>query len=237
MPFRAAAGNPPGEDLPHEEPAALRALAAGCAEASLVALDLLPFGVILLDESGQVAAANAAAEAMLRARAGLVRAERGLRAEGSAAARAELEQAITGCCVARTRSVAVVRCPRTPPASALHVVVAPVVRALPVRRPRQKQAAAVILVSDPDVAPAPDPETLRRLFGLTPALGRLAAAVAAGATVSEYASAHGVTRGTARNQLKELMARTQTRRQADLVRVLLTGVSILRVGNPGEGSS
>ena len=43
--------------------------------------------------------------------------------------------------------------------------------------------------------------------------------------VAEFAGENQITEGTARQQLKELMARTDTRRQADLVRVLLSGVA------------
>lgn len=75
----------------------------------------------------------------------------------------------------------------------------------------------------------PAARALRQLLGLTPALARLAAALAAGETVAEQAEKAGVTQGTARNQLKELFARTGTQRQAELVRVLLSGVAQLRV--------
>jgi DNA-binding CsgD family transcriptional regulator len=90
-----------------------------------------------------------------------------------------------------------------------------------------RDAAVLVLISDPAAERRPNEEALRLLFGLTPALARLAAALAAGGTVSEYAGKYRVTVGTARNQLKELFARTGTRRQAELIRLLSSGVAQL----------
>ena len=90
--------------------------------------------------------------------------------------------------------------------------------------------AAIALISDPSAAPRPAADALRRLFRLTPALSRLAAAIAAGRTLSDYADEAGVTEGTARQQLKELFLRTGTSRQTELVRVILSSVAGLASG-------
>ena len=58
-------------------------------------------------------------------------------------------------------------------------------------------------------------------------VGNCASALVQGATIAEYAETARVTEGTARQQLKHLMARTGTRRQAELVRVLLGSVAQL----------
>lgn len=120
-----------------------------------------------------------------------------------------------------------------------HVLLAPVPA-----RPREqvfgfaRHVTAVMVISDPDQAPEPAAATLARLFGLTPALGRLAAALAAGRTLAEYAEEAAITEGTARWHLKELFARTGTSRQAELVRMLLSGVAQLRgEGEPGANPS
>ena len=85
----------------------------------------------------------------------------------------------------------------------------------------------MIAVTDPSAPPPLAEEALRRLFGLTPALARLAVAITNGNTVSEYATEAGVATGTVRQQMKELLARTGARRQADLVRMILTSVAQL----------
>src|SRR5690606_33744115 len=91
----------------------------------------------------------------------------------------------------------------------------------------RRHVAAAMVVSDPDSVSEPAATALARLFELTPALARLAAALAAGRTLAEYAESASITQGTARWHLKELFARTGTSRQADLVRLLLSGVAQL----------
>jgi DNA-binding CsgD family transcriptional regulator len=85
-----------------------------------------------------------------------------------------------------------------------------------------------VVVSDPDAAPEPTATTLARLFGLTPALARLAAALAAGWSVADYSEEAEISQNAARWQLKQLLGRTGTNRQAELVRLLLAGVAQLR---------
>ena len=67
-------------------------------------------------------------------------------------------------------------------------------------------------------------ERISRLFGLSPAEARVAAALCEGLSISDYSSAHGITRGTARFQLKQVLAKTGTERQLDLVRKLFSSV-------------
>ena len=60
--------------------------------------------------------------------------------------------------------------------------------------------------------------------GFTPAEARLADALAGGASVREAATKLGVTYETARTHLKRLLSKTGARRQAELVRILLTSL-------------
>ncbi|MEJ2123293.1 MAG: helix-turn-helix transcriptional regulator, partial [Alphaproteobacteria bacterium] len=62
---------------------------------------------------------------------------------------------------------------------------------------------------------------LQRSFNLTQAETRLALAMAQGRTVSDYADTQNVTIGTARVQLKSVMRKTGTHRQAELVSFLV----------------
>lgn len=77
-----------------------------------------------------------------------------------------------------------------------------------------------VMVSDPDQQPALPEDRLQAIFGLTPAEAKLAAALASGMPVSDYALEAGVTENTARWTLKQVQAKTDCRRQADLVRLL-----------------
>ncbi|WP_237741874.1 helix-turn-helix transcriptional regulator [Herbaspirillum rubrisubalbicans] len=64
-------------------------------------------------------------------------------------------------------------------------------------------------------------EALVALFGLTAAEARLASAFVSGVTLEEYAQRRGVGLGTVRFQMKQVLAKTGTNRQADLVRRIL----------------
>ncbi len=62
------------------------------------------------------------------------------------------------------------------------------------------------------------------LFGLTPAESRLATALYGGASLNEYAEQQGISSGTARIQLKSIFSKTNTNRQADLIKLLCTSI-------------
>ena len=61
---------------------------------------------------------------------------------------------------------------------------------------------------------------LQKDLGLTVAEARLAAALAQGMSLKDYAAAAGIAEGTARVQLKSVFARTGTHRQAELVALI-----------------
>ena len=70
---------------------------------------------------------------------------------------------------------------------------------------------------------------LRRQYGLTPAETTLALAVAGGAALRDYAEERGVTVGTVRFQMKQVLAKTDCRRQTDLVRLIGNGGISLQI--------
>jgi DNA-binding CsgD family transcriptional regulator len=82
----------------------------------------------------------------------------------------------------------------------------------------------LLAISSPDRAQRPDPDDIARLFALTATEAALAAELAAGGSVSEFALARGVAEGTARLHLKRILAKTGTSRQADLVRRICRSV-------------
>jgi DNA-binding CsgD family transcriptional regulator/PAS domain-containing protein len=71
-----------------------------------------------------------------------------------------------------------------------------------------------------DAASVPQ-EAWCRLLGVTRAEAALVATLAAGGTVEQHAVQRGVSAGTVRGQLKQVLAKTGTHRQADLVRLAL----------------
>lgn len=76
------------------------------------------------------------------------------------------------------------------------------------------------LVTDPERQVRSAEHRLRRHYRLTPAETSLALAVAAGTTLREYAERRGVSVGTVRFQMKQVLAKTECRRQSDLVRLV-----------------
>jgi len=60
-----------------------------------------------------------------------------------------------------------------------------------------------------------------RIFGLTKAEASLALAITNGMTATEYSAMHGISINTAYSQIKEILAKTGTRRQAELVKLVL----------------
>jgi DNA-binding CsgD family transcriptional regulator len=87
---------------------------------------------------------------------------------------------------------------------------------------------AVLMIVDPDEHSEPAEPVVRQAFGLTPAEARVAVLVARGLDVSEIALSQGVSEGTIRTQLKAIFAKTETRRQAQLVGVI-NGATSLRL--------
>jgi DNA-binding CsgD family transcriptional regulator len=66
-------------------------------------------------------------------------------------------------------------------------------------------------------------ERLQRRYGFTATEARVAVALASGASLSEIARSLGMSRATARNHLKQILSKTDTHRQAQLVALLLRG--------------
>lgn len=77
-----------------------------------------------------------------------------------------------------------------------------------------------IFVGEPGRVPAPLPELIRMIFGLTPAEARLAAALLNGCSLSEYADEAGLSIHTVRSQVKSIFEKSHCRGQSDFVRVL-----------------
>lgn len=69
-------------------------------------------------------------------------------------------------------------------------------------------------------------ETLRAAFDITAAEARLLSALIAGQTVDEYAAWRGVSRHTVKNQLSSLFEKTNTKRQAELVSLVINSIRV-----------
>jgi DNA-binding CsgD family transcriptional regulator len=111
-----------------------------------------------------------------------------------------------------------------PQASGRHpltVVVTPLSRA---SRPVGYTSAVVaVFISDPDEGIGSGQGLLSRLYKLTPAETLLTGELLQGKTLEEAADELGISLHTARTHLKHVFAKTDTRRQSELIRLLLMG--------------
>lgn len=182
------------------------------------------YGTLLLDRFGVAISLNRrAAELMrdggaLRLGAGRVRAADASQASG-------LEEAILGAIAALGRG-------RRPPPRALvlrgadgdgrlrlHLCAV----GLPAAGEGQRVPALALLLDDPARDIAPEIRDNARQHGLTAVETELACRLADGRTVDEAASDQRISVHTARKYLQQIFAKTSTSRQAELVRVLISG--------------
>lgn len=195
---------------------------------TLELLDALPWGVILLDGKQRAVLVNREAERILAQADGLRFDRHGLFTDHledshrlrSALARATRDYGGNGW------SGTDLRISRPSGAPALLLTIVPLGRrALDVMSAPLLRAA--VHVVEPARRPVATTDRLRAFFGLTPAEAALAAALAAGRSLQEYADEAQVTCETARWRLKQVLAKTDTHRQAELVRLLLSS-AVLR---------
>lgn len=98
-----------------------------------------------------------------------------------------------------------------------------IVHLVPIRRDARdvfSQASAILVLTPVVPGKVPTAEVLQGLFDLTPAEARVARGVAELQTVDTIADTLGVSRETIRTQLKSVLAKTGTARQADLASLL-----------------
>jgi DNA-binding CsgD family transcriptional regulator len=191
--------------------------AFGQAKGQLDVLDRLACPAFLIDWKGAVIGRNASADALMGED---LRICRGMLMAADAGSNRALQDLVL-----RLRTRGPVRS-AAPPGSVFvrRLNRAPLaIEALPVAgltADAFRPALAVLVVTDLDQRPVPSKETLRAAFGLTVAEARLASRLASGESLDSAANVLGITKETARSQLKAVFAKTGTSRQADLVALL-----------------
>lgn len=83
-----------------------------------------------------------------------------------------------------------------------------------------------VLVNDPEDTPPLDAQMLRAWYDLTPAEARMAVLLAGGLSLNEIVDRVGIGANTARTHLKSIFGKTGTRRQGDLIRLLLSNPTL-----------
>jgi PAS domain-containing protein/DNA-binding CsgD family transcriptional regulator len=195
------------------------------------ALDRLTFGVLITDGAGRVLLLNYAAEEIAAANDGLL-----LQGGRLGATRAEEATALTRCIADAVRtagrrngqgggSICISRPSGRRPFA---VLVAPLSPETALAAEYQLPAA-LILITDLDRRPEVLGRRLVELFGLTAAEACLAVALVAGKRLEDIAEERGVRMPTLRTQMRAILDKTGTHRQADLMR-LIVGLPAVRAG-------
>ncbi|WP_414157051.1 helix-turn-helix transcriptional regulator [Pseudomonas sp. BNK-15] len=111
-----------------------------------------------------------------------------------------------------------------------------VVRRIPLREESEGKgrAAWIIFICDPDAQTTAPREILRQVFDFTPSEATLAMELANGLSLDEAAEALNIRRNTARTHLRAIFAKAGVTRQAELVRLVLSGVVGLSGLSPAD---
>lgn len=182
--------------------------------AAAASLDALPFPALVVDEAARIKLTNRAADELVARGDGLRATAEGLTATFPADERALRLAIATAARSPRLQAggeVVLRRFAGTP----LRVI------ATPARGREGGRRLVVVHVLDPERRSKPQQKVLTALFDLTPAEARLATALAEGRTPAACAARFGVAITTIRTQLRALFRKTGTKRQSDLVRVLV----------------
>ncbi|MDQ7989551.1 MAG: helix-turn-helix transcriptional regulator [Candidatus Dactylopiibacterium sp.] len=182
-------------------------------------LDVLAMPTFLFDERGRLVHHNLAAARLLEEgvlslhdghlRTGETASTRRLGFEIANAVRASRGEAGVA---ARDTALRIARGQRLP----LMLMVAP----LPLGATARGCGAALVFAFDPDSTPGVTVERVRQLFGLSRAESELAVGLCSGHTLDDIARARGTSIHTIKSQLKNVFAKTGTRRQSELVSLL-----------------
>ncbi len=218
---RSAAG------LPSGLPGALQALRApaqddGSRRGTHDALDLLSFGVVLLDGDGQVRFANQMARTLGDARDGIVL-DRQLVATDTTANRAlrqAFEQTLAQVGGSGPQPVVLPRAGGQRDLLALVFLL---------RESGQRMGPAVaVFVLDLEQRSQVPADVLAKLFGLTPTESQVANLLAQGRRSDEVSDLLNISATTVAFHIRNLLSKTHTRRQVDLVALLLAGPMSVR---------
>jgi DNA-binding CsgD family transcriptional regulator/PAS domain-containing protein len=211
-------------------PSLMRALQAGLSlthvrnmdRAALRAIDAMPIGIIVLDRSAVVLEANRFARTILDAGEGLTAATGTLTAE-IGGRRLKLRDLLVRLndrgALMPSDEVSILPVPRPSGQRPLTLLLTP----LDLPAEAEDGPAALLFVGDPERPATFDQTRIARLYGLSRAESRVAALLASGYRLEQVAEALDIAYETVRKHLKQIFGKTGTYRQAELVRMLVTG--------------
>lgn len=195
-------------------------------DAAFEVIDSLGQAVFLINAQGRILWQNARADHLLRQQDGLMTSDSELRTL-SAPANTEL-QALIGSAIGissqpRARPGGLMSVPRPSLKRPYQVLVTPLAKGQGMNLASSQLGnapSAAIFIMDLEQNSVPRTETLRTLYNLTPAEARLATALGSGITAKDYAERARLSIHYVRWLLKQVEAKTDTRRITDLIRLL-----------------
>ncbi|GEM_PF-5581069 len=198
--------------------------AEGSRRAAYGMLDRLPLALILTRPDGRIVHANAHAARLLADGRALTRTREGLLVAARGDDTARLREAIAavagetasnsgdgvneGAIAVRSRDD-----DRT-----LSVILVPAGPAHP---------GAALFIADPDADYSISDDRLMSLYGLTRSEAQIVARLARGLTLEEIAATRGQQLNTIRTQVKSVFRKTNTRRQSDVIKLVLSGPAVI----------
>ncbi|SDE79384.1 DNA-binding transcriptional regulator, CsgD family [Rhodospira trueperi] len=192
-------------------------------------LDRLPLGLILTRPDGRVAHANAPARRILQDGRNLGRTRDGFLVAADTGATARLRAAIaavaTGDPAAPEGAIAVTPADGGTPVSVILVPAGPA------------HPGAALFIADPEAGFSISDERLMSLYGLTRSEAQIVARLARGQTLEEIAAERGQQVTTIRTQVKSVFRKTNTRRQSDVIKLVLSGPAVITTGARGDETS
>lgn len=219
-------------------PTLSRALGAGVGirqlraleRAVLHAIDALPMGVVVLDRNGGVIEANPFARRLIEIGEGLTVIDGGLGTE-SGSRRIRLRDLISRSEDRGNRpsgeDVALLPVQRPSSQRPLTMMLVPL--EMESSGANGRTPAALLFIGDPERPAHFDQTRIARLYGLSRAESRVAALLASGYRLEQVAESLDIAYETVRKHLKQIFGKTGTYRQAELVRMLVTGPAGLAI--------
>lgn len=227
--------------IPHVQTALLLRAKVAASEAydllSETALEAMSIAAILVNGRGEIRCMNRLAASYLQGSDGLSL-RRGRVVAADASEDACLQSLIAGAGGGRTTPASppggAMRISRPDARTSLQIVVVPATE--PIRQWAGECHALVFLI-DPSSRPKERAALMRQLYGLTPAEARLADRLLEGLDVREIAEQSGITLETARFHVKRVLGKTGTRRQSELMRLMLSLPGLVATSNEMDSNT
>jgi DNA-binding CsgD family transcriptional regulator len=223
-PFGDAEKSILGQLMPHLKRAALLHGELGSLRRQVATLtghlERYPYAFLLMDASRHILYSNVAAREILVAQDGLTMKDGRLGAV-SADVEEALGKAVNEIGPERSRTLGRLEIRRPSRRKSYRLLLMPIDEVRPIVPLGVAVPAVSVIVIDPESASSPDPEVLRELFSLTPAEARVAVRLVQGQSAAEIADETGTSTETIRTHLKRILSKTGTKRQGELISLIL----------------